>query len=59
MAVDDTDEMATPAPGSEFPDSEMGERRSSADNLEDEEVEGLDALKKSLNAITVKAPALM
>ena len=59
MAVDETDELVTPAPGSEFPDSEMGEMRSSAEHLEDEEVEGLDALKKSLNAINVKAPTMM
>jgi len=59
MGVDETEELMTPAPGSEFPDSEIGELRSSAEHLEDEEVEGLEGLKKSLNAINVKAPNMI
>ena len=59
MGVDETEELMTPAPGSEFPDSEVGELRSSAEHLEDEEIEGLEGLKKSLNAINVKAPNMM
>ena len=59
MGVDETEEIMTPAPGSEFPDSELGELRSSPEHLEDEDIEGLEGLKKELNAITVKAPNMM